>query len=318
MEVIEYKIFSRCFGLSSDVGFKTFIEILDKYFVNRGWKRFLFYLFVLIGYPIYKAVSKYRASEFVKRVPELGAKCFVYWFHPNSKKSRVYMIRFDTSPHRFIKVTFDSDNTQLIENEARALVRFSEARSFSVPRLVDFKELSMGGGVLQTELLGGDVERLVKQGNNIPKAIFDEISHSLQDSLISSGFEEREKVRLSGIEFLREDYVSELVSDYKVAPAHGDLGSQNLLSTSASIYLIDWERYTTSAPVYSDFIGYMLGLFHIDIRSRRLTFGDFHQHCLSHIDISIDQVSVCLLFYCSIDFDLAKNLLESHPEAKHA
>lgn len=317
MQIVEYKFLSRCFGMSSGVGVKLLLKTIDKYFVNKGFKKYFLYLVVFLISPFLRAICKYRRTEISKCLSYIESNRFVYWFHPNHKKNRVYVICFDSTPYSFIKFTFDYQNTQLIKNEANALMQFSGARSFSVPRLVDFKEFNEGRiGILETELLSDGCKRFVKQKDYIPSEIINEIISFSQGSLPSGSFVCTEVLKLSGKEFFDEEYVNKLLSIYRAEPAHGDLGSQNILVKGTSIFVIDWERYSTCAPLYSDFIGYMLGLFNSEIRARRLSCNAFHQHCLSHVKISLERLSLCLLFYCALDFDLAKTLLESHHEVK--
>ena len=201
----------------------------------------------------------------------------------------------------FAKITTNKNHFNLLETEKYYLDHFSKAKTFSVPRVINFTR-STSYASLITNHITKDFSLCHPQKSYFPNKISKEISGTEREYPLKDIIDNKKIVELTPLnKFIMNENTSSLI---RVSRSHGDLGSENIFKNSKNEYLIiDWETAKEDSPYLVDKIGFWLGKNHRCIKKNQKKsyikfIEDFKQY--EKIDLACG-----LYFLNEANFDLA-------------
>jgi aminoglycoside phosphotransferase len=244
--------------------------------------------------------------------PQMAAAMLIWSLVPG--RQRIYVRVFDANANEcaFAKVSRVEPGRSWLQVEATALHRYSEARSFSCPRVLMLDVTETDVLLLTSALPPGSTLRHAET-SIFPRTIQSEIQNQVVQASFSSLH--RRAWYKRGIAALAANarVTSELAaiddaSPVALAPAHGDFGSENFyVDPARRVYLIDWEHFCDAAPILTDEVGFWIGKNHRAIRrGAREVARDFAQEFEEHCD---SDLLLALIFLSAFDITDASRLV---------
>lgn len=244
--------------------------------------------------------------------PQMAAAIIIWSLVPG--RQRFYVRVFDAKANEcaFAKLSRVEPGRSWLQVEATALHRYSEARSFTCPRVLMLDVTETDALLLTSALPPGSTLRHAET-STFPRTIHAEIQSKVLQTPISSL--RRFAWYQRGVAALAENarVASGLTaiddaSPVALAPAHGDFGSENFyVDPARRVHLIDWEHFCDTAPILTDVVGFWIGKNHRAIqRGDREVAQDFAREFEEHRD---SDLLLALIFLSAFDITDASRLV---------
>ena len=261
--------------------------------------RILLYFFVPLKS---KKIDNFLKEWFEKSQVTQGLyPVFIWSLVDGRERYYVHFLDKKGSKKYFAKITAKKEDFQLLENENNNLEYFINAKTFSVPKVVNFTKGNLYCSLI-TDYINADYSLSHPESNVFPKKISREISGEVQSRSIGEIIDRNSIKKQNAL----NDFIKGLDRGMlvKVARVHGDFGSENIFKNSAGKYLIiDWERSKDKSPYLVDKIAFWLGKNHRLIKENsEIAYADFRNNFeeFSSIDVALG-----LHFLKSAKFNLA-------------
>jgi hypothetical protein len=193
------------------------------------------------------------------------------------ERNRAYIHFIDSSNQKqfFGKFSFKKSDFKLIINEKNYLQEFDEDRTkitfYKVPKLVFF-DLNEDYIFLVLTTIPQDFSLYHPSNNKLPKKVLNNIQKNISSCNLSSVLNKKWWIDFSSLKNKPESLYKYIMkhSDNEqiiLTSVHGDFGSENIFHNNNEFFIIDWERYSSCAPILVDQIAFWMGKHHKQIKA---------------------------------------------------
>jgi len=197
------------------------------------------------------------------------SSCLMTW-QGDTQRKRIYGYAYlgDSDKPVFVKYGEGEANANLFQNETDALKVINDGKyQFSTTHLITSK-ISKEESILVSECLPHTAKNIQPSTFQLPPELLalSTNKREITPSELSrqKWWSEYEKIaRKAAPEFYKKTASTlKLTSSITTTTCHGDAGSENIFSADSGLLVIDWERYSSTAPLLTDPVGYWLGINH--------------------------------------------------------
>lgn len=229
-------------------------------------------------------------------------------------RDRIYLRHYtrDGEFIAFSKIGFGVDDPGFFEREVSALARLNNNGRFVVPEVLSQGHTEEIGSYLVTRSLSSIYGTLPYRGtdavNQIKSVIGDRPEAEPTTNVTSAWWFQLALTRMSEPTRAFLEKIMAGKRDVSVAPAHGDIGGENVFCTEGGrLAIIDWENFDLKAPILTDNVSHWIGLNHkVVARRPDAALANFSA---AFPDAQVDVV-LALVFQIAVGLTEARALLD--------